>query len=418
MAQGNGFMEKLAGMPKGKKLALLGVVAIPVLAVMVYFGLGLNAKKGPEENPTISIDMPDAEMDEFNKSRMKAYKDSDTGLGAKSYWDSLADDDSESQGGSDDGHIGPRKWRAEDLDPNIYSRIEIADILTGRRTKEEIDREHALRADAGQRNNDGRTSIYETSSAPMTQAQKDSAYFARMEKAYQMAAKYTAQYTTTEEPSKPETPGAPAQPEEPEERKIDLTEDATLPTDSFSGDGIISSLVDSGEDVVNYVGTTKSKPVKATFLKNEKITSGQRVIIRLMQDMVLSDGTIIPANTHITGTCDIEKRLKIDVKMLHYNGRMFPTDISVYDNDGTEGIYCPAAESSNKKKNAVTRAASDVVSGVGSVAGTILTGNPFVGRMASSGFSAATSAINDAGMIEVTVSSGYEFYVFENKERR
>ena len=89
---------------------------------------------------------------------------------------------------------------------------------------------------------------------------------------------------------------------------------------------------------------------------------------------------------------------------------------SVYDNDGTEGIYCPAAESSNKKKNAATRAASDVVSGVGSVAGTILTGNPFVGRMASSGFSAATSAINDAGMIEVTVSSGYEFYVFENKK--
>ena len=109
----------------------------------------------------------------------------------------------------------------------------------------------------------------------MTQEQKDSAYFARIEKAYQLAAKYSAQ--DSDEPEK-----APEEPKE-EERKIDLGSSATanLPTDAFDGDGIVTSLVGPEEsDVVHYAGTVHSKPVKATFLKNETISNGQRVIIR------------------------------------------------------------------------------------------------------------------------------------------
>ncbi len=418
MAQKKGLMEKLSSMPKEKKALLLGVVSIPVIGLMVYYGMGLDQSKPEETNAPIVLDVPDGEMDKYDKSRLQTYKENSTGFGSGSLFDDLSegsDDelDFDEVVGPNAGRYGPdgrRQYTAEELDPAIYSRSEILDIVTGKRTKEDVDREHAYRLANGNRNQ------YE-SSGQMTQAQRDSAYFARIEKAYQLASKYSAQETGETPPS----PGAEqvvqsiAEPQEPEERKIDLAAPSTLPTDSFSDDGIITSLMDSGDsDVVHYAGTIHSKPVKATFLKNETLSNGQRVILRLMQDLMLSDGTTIPANTHITGTCTFSKRLKIDVKMLHYNGRMFPTDISVYDNDGTEGIYCPLVESGKKKKKQAAKTATDIVSGVGSLASTVLTGNPFVGRIAQSGLQAATSAINDDGTVSVNVTSGYEFYVFEN----
>ena len=133
-----------------------------------------------------------------------------------------------------------------------------------------------------------------------------------------------------------------------------------------------------------------------------------------MQDLTLSDGTVIPANTHITGTCSFSRRLKIKVSMLHYGNRMFATDLSVYDNDGTEGIYCPLAEETTKKNKKAKDIASGAVGAAGSVAGTLLTGNPFIGRVATSGISTITSSINNDGSISVNVSSGYEFYIYEN----
>ena len=165
---------------------------------------------------------------------------------------------------------------------------------------------------------------------------------------------------------------------------------------------------------MHYGNGVRPKPVKATFLKDEKLVSGNRVIMRLMQDMTLADGTIIPENTHITGTCNIGRRMKINVTVLNYGGRMFPVDISVYDNDGTEGIYCPLVQESNNMKRKAKKVAEGVVSSAGTVAGTLVTGNPILGGMATRGIMTATSSIGDDGTVSVKVSSGYEFYVYEN----
>lgn len=404
MAQGKGIIDRLAELPKGTFLAIAIGGSILLGAPLVYFGFGFNKKPVQEEHGPVVIDMPEASTEDYDKSRLQTYKDADMNGGydrvRDSYWESLGDD------------LVSDSNRSDYLDPAVYSEKEMYEIRHGLKTREQVDREHAeeaaLKARAAAMQ--GGVDPYgprPSSSRPMTQAQKDSAYFARIEKAYQLAAKYSAQ---EEE--------APAPTEEPKEegRKIDLDQaPSNLPTDAFEDDGIVTSLVGPEEDdVVHYAGTTKSKPVKATFLKNETISNGQRVIIRLMQDMTLSDGTTIPANTHITGTCTFSSRLKIDVKMLHYNGRMFPTDISVYDNDGTEGIYCPTVEDGKKKKNVAKQVASGALSAAGTVVGTVLTGNPFIGRVASSGLQAATSSINSDGSVSVKVVSGYEFYVFEN----
>lgn len=414
MAQKKSIIDMLADMSKGKVIAISIIAMIAIGFPLVYFGFGFNQKPKEEVSGPVLLDVPDATAEDYDKSRMQTYRDAELAeqynRSGDSYWDSLGDD------------LVSNSNRNVDLDPNIYSPLEIYEIRNGKKTKEEIDAQHAadaarkaqLDAIRGSGPSAYSSDSYQNQSLqrPMTQAQKDSAYFSRLDKAYSLAMKYSAQASVPDEPEAEEIES-----EKEPERKIEIDTPSSLPTEAMSSDGIITSLVDDSESgVVHYAGTANSKPVKATFLKNETINDGQRVIIRLMQDMTLTDGTTIPANTHITGICSFGSRLKINVKMLHYNGRMFPTDISVYDNDGTEGIYCPTIETSKKKARQAKQVAQGVAGATGGVLGTVLGSSPFMGRIASQGMSTATSFINDDGSVSVRVLAGYEFYVFENKK--
>ena len=399
-----GLMDKIAAMPKWQTITIAVVLIGALGFAVVYYGFGLNKKEKVEEGYTgsVMLEMSDPDSEEYNKSRYQSYQESDystTSSSVSSYWDSL---------------LGEEKADESDvyLDPNIYSPSEILFIQQGIRTKEDIDREHAERALA-------EANKVTPPPAPVRKAltpeQQDSIYFARLEKAYGIAAKYSGQPEAEPEPEP-----------EPEVRKIDLTGDASktpeasfLPTDSFTDDGIISSLDTPSQNGLIHYGTHKVQPVKATFLKTEKIMSGQRVIIRLMQDLTLSDGTTIPANTHITGTCTIGRRMMININMLHYGGKMFPTDINVYDNDGTEGIYCPMAEQALAKGKKAKQVAGQAVSGMAGIGMTIFSGgNPIAGqvagRAASSSIQQISGSLNSDGSVSVEVSAGYEFYVYEN----
>lgn len=406
------FMATIGKAPKWLLITGAAVILAGAGYGVYYLAFGMNKPK--EEVPDkILLDMPDAEvsdyggtmLDEYNKQKYNARR----GSSVSDYWDRLDDD-------LDKPDDGPELSVGDDLDPTIYSDYERTQIRNGIKTKEQIDREHAeaaaRRASLEQTYaTTGGSGYTATRTRQLTQAQQDSVFYARLDRAYSLAAKYSA------------APGEAPQPDPPAEepdRTIDLdgedgVEASFLPMDSFADDGIISSLDQpASNDVVRYGSGVKVKPVKATFLKNEKLVSGNRVIMRLMQDLTLSDGTVIPANTHITGTVSIGRRMKINVSVLHYGGRMFPVDISVYDNDGTEGIYCPLVEESSSAKKKAKQVAGEVVQSAGSIAGTIFTGNPFIGSMATSGLRSATSSIGSDGSVSVNVSSGYEFFVYEN----
>lgn len=420
-----GIIDKYQQMPKWAQITIAVVLVGALVFAYVWFSFDLG-KKNEEERQTVYIDMPEGEKDNYDRTRLQTYEENRVmgRGGAGSYWDLLEDDENE------DGNMNPStssSGAGDDL--SQYSDYERMLISTGRKSRAQIDQEHAEDARLHQEMQDfinGKTGNV-VSSPQMTQAQQDSAYFARMEKSLDMATKYVNHMagstvgagTQSAEPAEKEE-------EEPEEelRSIPLTEtDSETGTSYIStdddGSGIISSLdTPSDNGVVHYRGSVKSRPVKATFLKDEKLADGQRVILRLMQDMRLSDGTTIPANTHITGICHFTRRLKINVTMLHYGGRMFPTDISVYDNDGTEGIYCPLAEQASQKSKKIKNVASDILSTAGGVAGTVFSGNPLLGSMmgsaASSAIRSATSSIASDGTITVNVAAGYQFYVFEN----
>ena len=409
----NTMMDKLEALPKWLSMTLAAAVVGLLGFLGVYYGLGLNQRKTEDAVDPASLmpDMPDAATEDDRRSQIQTYRDGDVMGNSRSsvedYWDNLGDDLVSSSvpetvpvdaGGENAG-----------LGTGTYSEFELNQIQRGIRTRQEIDEEHRREREMMLRRSGVGSTVLPR---PMTREEQDSAYMARL----MMSAKVLAGYSAA----------ASGEPEEEEESPSDRTapmrtiplqkEESVLPTGSYDGSDIISSLDSPSTDRTCSSGSFTARPVKATFLKNENLQSGQRAIIRLMQDLVLSDGTVIPANTHITGTCSFEKRFKIEVKMLHFAGRMFPVDLSVYDNDGTEGLYCPVVEDKNskEKKKALKNVTQGFVGAAGSVAGTLLTGNPVLGAVASRSLSSVSGSISEDGTMAINVVAGYEFYILEN----
>ena len=173
-----------------------------------------------------------------------------------------------------------------------------------------------------------------------------------------------------------------------------------------SSDGIISSLDDDFEDAaVQYEGV--KRPFKCMFVRDQKITSGQRVTLRLLEDYN-QDGVRIPANTHLAAICKIGDRLELQVRSLEMNGRIIPLALDAYDTDGLQGIYCPETSS---QKNSRT-ATNDAISTAGTTFGGL------VGDIASTVIrTGATIAKSASGEVSVSVVSGYEFYLVKAERR-
>ena len=100
---------------------------------------------------------------------------------------------------------------------------------------------------------------------------------------------------------------------------------------------------------VQYEGA--KRPFKCMFVRDQKLTSGQRVTLRLLEDYV-EGGVRIPANTHLAAICKIGDRLELQVRSLEINGRIIPLALDAYDTDGLQGIYCPETSASKGAKQA------------------------------------------------------------------
>ena len=152
----------------------------------------------------------------------------------------------------------------------------------------------------------------------------------------------------------------------------------------------------------------EDRPFRCMFLRDEKIRSGQRVTLRLLEDMVV-DGILIPANSHITATCSLKDRLMVSVSSIEMNGRIHSLDMDGYDTDGALGIYCPGVNGSAAKTardDALTIGQSAIRGSIGSIASSVL----------RTGASIVRSASN--GETSVSVPAGYEFYIMKSARKR
>ena len=167
--------------------------------------------------------------------------------------------------------------------------------------------------------------------------------------------------------------------------------------------GGLSSL--DGE--VSAVGDDEDRPFRCMFTRDEKIRSGQRVTLRLLEDMVI-DGVAVPANSHITAVCSVKDRLMVSVQSFELGGRIYSLELEGYDTDGTLGIYCPgvSGEAARTARNDALSLGQTVARGS---LGTIASG------IVRTGVSIAKSA--GSGEVSVTVPAGYTFYVMKRKKR-
>lgn len=172
---------------------------------------------------------------------------------------------------------------------------------------------------------------------------------------------------------------------------------------SASEDGMVSYLDDEPSEGVGY----GVRPFRCMFVRNQKLTSGQRVTLRLLEDY--SDGGVrIPANTHLSAICKIGDRLELSVRSLEMGGRIVPLALDAYDTDGLPGIYCPETASSKASR----QASDDAISTAGRTFGGL------VGDLANTVLrTGATIAKSATGEVSVSVVNGYEFYLVKVEKR-
>lgn len=199
--------------------------------------------------------------------------------------------------------------------------------------------------------------------------------------------------------SQPESAPAPA-PEEPAVAVSSVRRSGSLSTAGAGGN--LTSLRDREQTVT----TDEEHLFKVMFASSEKITSGARVSLRLLEDMVV-DGVLVPANTYLAAIVTFDQRLSVTVSSIEFNGRIHAIRYEGYDTDGMRGLYCPSAS-----RESATREAGRNVRNIG----TSLLGSS-VGSVASQLVNTGVSIVERAkDQQEIAITAGYTFFLRKAKE--
>ena len=113
------------------------------------------------------------------------------------------------------------------------------------------------------------------------------------------------------------------------------------------------------------VGTGYAMPkntIKACVYKDQTVTDGQSVKLRLLEPLQAGD-ILIPRNSLVTGAARIQgERVDIEITTLEYAGNIIPVELAVHDADGSKGIYVP----SSMEREALNEAMANIGAGLGS----------------------------------------------------
>jgi len=210
----------------------------------------------------------------------------------------------------------------------------------------------------------------------------------------------TPAYTQLQQPAAQPQKTEPAKEENPSIEPVKVQVRRSGGVSSFGASGTeLSNLGEQDE----FVTDDPSHPFRAKFAYDEKVSSGQRVTIRLCEDMVV-DGVLIPVNTHLFATCTVGERLKLNISSIDINGKIYTLNYTAYDNDGAEGLYCPQSDGGKVAKEIAEGASQVAQSAISSA----ITGYP--GQLFQSG---ATAVRSKSGKVTVSVTAGYTFYLMK-----
>ncbi|MDR1632980.1 MAG: conjugative transposon protein TraM [Dysgonamonadaceae bacterium] len=161
-------------------------------------------------------------------------------------------------------------------------------------------------------------------------------------------------------------------------------------------------------------GVGMKNTIIACVHDNQTIRDGQSVQIRLLEPMQVGT-TVIPQNTVLSGMAKIQgERLGITVRSLEYKGTIVPVELTVYDNDGQQGVFIPNLQDLN--------AAKEVLANMGTSAGTSINlsgdaGKQFVadmGRNVVQGVSQFTS--KKLREVKIRLKAGYRIFLISEEQ--
>ena len=155
-----------------------------------------------------------------------------------------------------------------------------------------------------------------------------------------------------------------------EKRVVEETKALSISTISSIG----SSIRDSTNPTILHnrsfntaVGTgieLGHNTIRACVHKEQTLTDGQRILLRLIEPLQAGQSNI-PAGYVIAGTARLQKdRLSIEINSIEYDGSIIPVSMTVYDTDGSSGIYCPGSEELDAAKDAAANVGTSVGSNI------------------------------------------------------
>ena len=372
-------------------LTVAGAAAVILLAVFFVWAQSPSGKRKKAEDVNVYVDVPNAEEKPLEDSKIKSYRSGRSNI--EDYWDDMGDALEETQEETVDpaGTVtGTRRAGTARTAPRSYTAEDVFGSAPPARRAEETGAQSARR-DAAERR-------------AMYQRERQAALDEVMRRQEEMMRAQQGASRKEEE----ETPPAPV--EEPRDRidvdRVMVRRSGSVTTLEDGFTSVTSSGVSSLEGASEQFFVDEAYPFKCMFVRSGKLKSGERVSVRLLEDMVI-DGQLVPKNTHLMAVCSIGSRLDLNVSSIDLGGKIISLDYDAYDNDGTKGIYCPGISDKT-----VSQAAGTAVSGARSR----LTSR--IGRAAQDVVNTGLSLITlSGGKTAVQVPAGYQFYLVKSKRK-
>ena len=181
---------------------------------------------------------------------------------------------------------------------------------------------------------------------------------ALLEKSYELAAKYTPGNTETESREDAEGVSNGRKAKAVPVGQVSVPVVSSLPQ-PVSDSTLFARLGQDGNagfhTAVGKAGNGHARnTIRACVHGDQTVISGQSVRLRLLEPMRVGRYTL-PRNTLVTGEGRIQgERLGIGIVQLEHDGVIIPVELTVYDNDGQDGIFIPGSMEASAVKEVAT----------------------------------------------------------------
>ncbi len=167
----------------------------------------------------------------------------------------------------------------------------------------------------------------------------------------------------------------------------------------------VRGLADA-DDTLSGVDTSA---IEAMVSETQVLVSGGQLRLELRRD-ILAGGQRIPRGTVVVGTVALSgERLRVAVTAIVYEGRVYPVNLTLADEDGLAGIYIPGAPMSDAARETAVEEAGSL--------GPAFLSTSLAGEAAGAGVTLARSMLSrKMRQVKVTVPAGYRVILIQQNQ--